>query len=64
MLERFLAPLFTCPDCHGKGEREHAVWPKVQLRVTENVEASTDVEYESPRKEYKACETCRGTGRA
>lgn len=61
MLERIMRPLWECPDCRGKGQREHAAWPKPEMIVrTDSAEATSNVE--SPRKEFKRCETCRGTG--
>lgn len=55
--------LFRCSDCNGRGKRWHAKWP---LKV--------DISYADPtkpisgtdgciQKEWKTCETCRGTGR-
>lgn len=64
LLDRWLAPLFACPDCEGRGEREHAVWPAPKMIVTENGDVEFDAGECQPHKEFKTCETCRGSGRS
>jgi len=57
--------LFVCPDCEGRGKREHGIWPKIEFKVSEFAEIvdETAADYVPPRVEFRKCDTCRGTGR-
>lgn len=63
-LKRTFAALFVCGDCGGRGKREYAVWPKLELRVSEAAEPLNEASaaYVPPRVEFRDCDTCRGTG--
>lgn len=61
-----LAELFRCPDCHGRGKRDHAIWPKIDFRVSDEPEIidETAADYVAPRVEFRKCATCKGTGKS
>lgn len=51
----------TCPECCGRGMRDHAVLPDVPARVADvpDVPVADSATF---RKVTKPCETCRGAG--
>lgn len=58
--ERVLRPILICIDCHGAGERWHALWPELKPPSPDDPPMIVGGTVE---KKFGTCETCGGDGR-
>lgn len=63
---RTLADITRCPDCHGRGKREYAVFTEIVIKTEAYADVINEMsaDYVPPKRVFRKCETCGGSGHA